>query len=412
MRWLPAMLLAGVFAFTACSDDEKNGDVFSSLTEEQHKEKIEQEGIAMVQEMDDLTNLQTYDVIDAFVDLMDQSETQQTKALEFSLNEVVSLKNGPKATLDFKAVTEVQKRISEEFAKETGIFKWNAEAGDWEKVDDSTTEATFRFMVEDKEAEISVYDVAFKDAAHQDAESDMVIELPTSIKAYVKYDNNIITSFSLSAEWNDDDTPKSIVEEVTLEAYSFSSELINTTSKVSASATLKHNEKVIYANGFILEGDFDYEKIEAILSDSEDDMNGLYGQTILENTNIWFQLGNIKIEGAFDIKGFMEDMADKAQSSTDESGDMEDMLIELFNNNATLIVRYADSQEIIAKGELYMAEYTNGDETDTEPAMRMVFGDGSKVSVDEFFENGFGDMGKEIEDLLEKLETSYGDEAA
>ncbi|MCT4589828.1 MAG: hypothetical protein N4A71_18535 [Carboxylicivirga sp.] len=308
----------------------------------------------------------------------------------------------------------LKKRISEKFENEKGIYKWNAEADDWEKVDDSTTAATFRFMVEGKNAEISFYDVTFKDATHQDAESDMVSELPTSIKAYVKYDNNIITSLSLIAQWNDDDTPKSIVEEVTLEAYSFSSELINTTSKVSASATLKHNEKVIYANGFKLEGDFDYEKIEAILSDKEDDMNGLYGQTILENTNIWFQLGNIKIEGAFDIKGFMEDMADKAQNSAGagESDDMKNVLIDLFNDNATLIVRYADSQEIIAKGELYMAEHTNGDETKTKPAMRMVFGDGSKVSVDEFFKNGFGDMVKEIEDLFKELKTSYGDEAA
>jgi hypothetical protein len=100
MRWLPAMLLAGVFAFTACSDDEKNGDVFSSLTEEQHKEKIEQEGIAMVQEMDDLTNLQTYDVIDAFEGFASKTNLFDLNSgvIGMSLGEVVSLKKGPKAT--------------------------------------------------------------------------------------------------------------------------------------------------------------------------------------------------------------------------------------------------------------------------------------------------------------------------
>ena len=411
MRWLPAMLIAGVLAFTACSDDEEAGDVFSPLTEEQHKEKIEQEGVAMVQEMEGIANLQTYDVIDAFIDLMDQSEEQPIKAVELSLSEIQSLKDGPKSTVNYKAMMGDKKRISDEFKAETGIYQWDAEANDWEKIDDSETEATFRFQVDETDAEISVYDVSFKDAANQDEESDMIIELPLSINAHVKLGDETITSFSLNAEWNDDDTPKSIVEVITLEEFSFTSELTNTTSMIAASASFKHNDTVIYANGFTFNGNFDLDEIMDALPEDDGDMDGLFSQAILENANIWFQMGNIKIEGLFDVKGFMEGLADKMQTAN-EGDDMNDMLVELFNEYAHLYARYADSNEIIAQGELYLSEYTDYGQTYTEPALRMVFGDGSKVSIDEFFETGFGDMISEIEDLLEELETNYDGEAA
>ncbi|WP_430816829.1 hypothetical protein [Carboxylicivirga sp. RSCT41] len=412
MKWISAILIAGVFAFTACSDDEGSGEVFSDLPVEEQKEKMESEGIAMVQKMDEAKNLKTYDVIDGFFALMDIADAQAVKAVEFSLNEVKSVQE-TKSIVNLKGALVDKMRASDEFKAEAGVYEWDSEMNDWMVVEESTTEITYRFLVEGQDAEISVYDFNVQDAAHQD-DPEMVVELPLSLNAHVKLGATVITSFSLQAEWNDDDTPKSITEIITLENFSFTSELTNTTSKVAASASFKHNEDVIYGNGFSLEGDFSYTEIFNTL-EGEGGMDDALAQEVLEKANVWFQLGNIKIEGILDFKGFMEGFAEKVDSGelneTSTEQDMQDMMVELVNEYALLYVRFADSNEIIAKGEFYLEEMTdNYGGSYVEPAFLMVFGDGSKVTVDQFVEEGFADLIAEIESFIAALEEAYGEE--
>ncbi|MCG8582266.1 MAG: hypothetical protein MI866_20250, partial [Bacteroidales bacterium] len=402
-----------VFAFTACSDDEGSGDVYSDLPVEEQKEKIESEGIAMVQKMDEAKNLKTYDVIDGFFALMDQAEEQPTKVVEFSLNEVKSLQ-GTKSIVNLKGALVDKMRASDEFTAEAGIYEWDPQMNDWMVVEESTTEITYRFVVDGQDAEISIYDFKVQDAAHQE-DPEMIVELPLSVNAHVKLGEVVITSFSLQAEWNDDDTPKNITEVITLENFSFTSELTNTTSKVAASASFKHNADVIYGNGFSLEGDFSYAEIFSTIPEEGGSMDDALAQEVLEKANVWFQLGNIKIEGILDFKGFMEAFADKVESgalnenSTEE--DMQDMMVELINEYAILYVRFADSDEIIAKGEFYLEEVSdNYGGSYVEPAFLMVFGDGSKVTIDQFVEEGFADLITEIESFFAALEEAYGEE--
>ncbi len=411
MKWLSAMLIAGVFAFTACSDDEGNGENFSDLPVEEQKAQMESEGIAMVQKMEEAKSLQTYDVLDAFFTLMDEASVEPVKALEFSLNEVKALQQ-TKSVVNLKGALVDKMRASDEFYAETVIYEWDATASDWMLVEASEDVITYRFPVEAQAAEISAYNFNVQDAAHQD-DAEMVIELPVSLNAHIKLGDEVITSFSLAAEWNADDTPKNITEIITLENFSFTSELTNTTSKVGASAAFKYKEETIYGNGFTVEGDFSYDEIFNTISGDETSMDNALAQEVLEKANVWFQLGNIKIEGILDFKGFMDGYADKANSINENTTeeDLQDMMVELVNDYAILYVRFADSNEIIAKGEFYLEEkedYYGG--TYVDPAFLMVFGDGSKLTIDEFVENGFGDFISEIESFVEALDAAYGDE--
>ncbi len=410
MKWLSAILVAGVFAFSACSDDE-NGEVYSDLTPEQQKQEIEKEGIALVQKLDAAKSLKTYDVMDAFFANMDAVGAQPVTAVEFSLNEILALKSGVKTAANLKSALVEQGRISDEFSNETGIFSWDADAQDWALVEASTTEATFRFMVDGQDAEISVYNFSVQDAAHQDETSQMVVELPLTLNAHVKLSDVVLTSFSLVAEWNADDTPKHIQEIITLENFSFESELTNTTSTIGTSAAFKYEGEIIYANGIKVDGNFSYDEIFNTVPQEGGDMNSLFAQQVIEKSNIWFQLGNIKLEGIFDVKGFMEGFADAAgnfdENTTEE--DLDNLLVDLINEYAIIYVRYADSKEIIAKAEFYLQEvedYYGG--TYNEPAFLMVFGDGSKVTVDQFVSEGFTGLVTEIENFVAALEASYG----
>ncbi|MBR8538288.1 hypothetical protein KDU71_22145 [Carboxylicivirga sediminis] len=410
MKWLSAMLIAGLVAFTACSDDESK-EVFSDLSPEQHKKEIENEGIALVQKLDAAKNLKTFDVIDAFFTNMDAVGTQPTLAVQFGLNEIVSLANGVKSTVNLKGALVEQSRATEMFAEEAGIFLWDAEVQDWELLETSSTEATFRFMIDGQDAEISVYDFTAKDATHQDEYAEMVVELPLTLNAHVKLNNVVLTSFSLAAEWHDDDTPKHIQEIITLEDFSFESELTNTSSTIGTSASFNYLNEVIYANGISVDGEFSYHEIFDTMPQDGSGMDAIFTQQVIEKSNIWFQLGNIKLEGIFDVKGFIDAYIDEVgnlpQNPTEE--DMENLLVKLINEYAILYVRYADTKEIIAKGEFYLKEvedYYGG--TYNEPALNMVFGDGSKVTVDEFVNSGFAGLITEIENFVAALEASYG----
>jgi hypothetical protein len=409
MKWMSAMLIAGVFAFTACSYDDGSGEEYSNLPVEEQKQKMESEGVAMVQKMDDAKNLETYNVLDSFFALMDEANNQPVKAVEFSLNEVKSLQQ-TKSIVSLKGAFEDEQSPYEEYQDGLGIYKWNDDTKQWDKTA-AEDEVTYQFKVDGQDAEISIYNFKVQKAVNFD-DNGKAIELPLSLNAYVKLGDNVITSASLEAEWNDDDTPKNISEIITLEEFSFTSELTNTSSKVSASATFKHNDDVIYANGFTLEGDFSYAEIINTIPENEPDMDSALAQEILEKANVYFQLGNIKIEGILDIKGFMKALADKAQNMNmeDESA-LQDLMVELINEYAVLYVRFADSNDIIAKGEFYLEEVDdNYGGTNVEPAFLMVFADDSKMTIDKFVDENLGSFIDEVESFIEALEEAYGDE--
>ncbi|WP_430810098.1 MULTISPECIES: hypothetical protein [unclassified Carboxylicivirga] len=411
MNWLSALMLGSMIAFTACSDDEAKGDVFSDLTPEAHKQEIEREGVALVKKMEAAKSLETFDVIDGFFTLMDRTTAQPPVALAMPLTELQNLSEGNKTMVSAPAALVAQYRISDEFKSQTGIYEWDEEATDWRLLAASDTEATFRFTVKEQAAEISVYNFSTKDATHQDEYAETVTELPLSLNAHVKLGEAVLTSFSLVAEWNEDDTPRNIVETITLEDFSFTGELVNTNTVVSAGTAFKYNSDVIYANGFQLDGNFSYDEIFNTIPQEGGDMNSVFAQEVLARANAWFQLGNIKIEGIFDVKGFMDGFVDKAGSLTENSTeeDFNNMMVELINEYALFYVRFADSNEIIAKGEFYLKEvndYYGG--THVEPAFLMVFGDGSKVSVDDFVKEGFGDLITELEAFTKAMDAAYG----
>jgi len=99
--------------------------------------------------------------------------------------------------------------------------------------------------------------------------------------------------------------------------------------------------------------------------------------------------------------------------------------VEAINQNVSLSLRYAESNEIIALVEAYPVseEYTyqeywyNGEwhetpitvtETNYCFDMRFVFADGSKVDAETYFGEGFEDVIDEFEAYLDELENTYG----
>jgi len=425
MNFLPAMLIAGLCAFSACSDDEGNGEVFSDLTTEEHKAKLEDEGIAFAQNMDAVADLKLYDVVDAFMNLqeLDQQNTDVNPTVAFGLDQVNELRKGAKSSVNLKVLAPEEKgSISAEFAEQTGVYTWDGTGFVYAANKD---EITYVFPVGENEVEakITVNNFSVQLAANQDQEG-FEIELPLSLNMSVTLGAEEICSYALVGEWYDNDTPKSLIETIKLEMYTFTHELSNTKSTLSMGSSFDKDGTIIFANNITIEGNVDYSAIMAELEAAEGEEDGLssaMGQEILTKANAWFQLGNVKMEGVLDVKGMMNGM--EAGMSTIESEEaLNALMVELLNNNVKLYVKYADSDEIIAKSEFYLNTYDDYDwiqeadgswtevpATFTEPDIRMVFADDSAVDSD-FFNTGFEDMIAEIDALIAKMEANFGEE--
>jgi len=215
---------------------------------------------------------------------------------------------------------------------------------------------------------------------------------------HIKLANTTLSSFELTAEWNSNNTPKKLVETFVLEGFTFKSELKNTEETILVNTSFKLDNYTIYANEIELDGNFDYETL-LDAADLEDEYSEALAQELIEKGNVWFQLGNIKAEGIFDVKSFIGDL-DPEKEPTDLE------LIDLLNEHSKLYIKYADENEIIAKGEFFIEEFEDYGETYNIISFRMIFSDGSAVA-DNFFSTGFSVMITDISDLIEKINENY-----
>ena len=404
MKFLPAMLIAGLCAFSACSDDEGNGEVFSDLTTEEHKAKLEDEGIAFAQNMDAVADLKLYDVVDVFMNLQeqDQQNTNVNPTVAFGLDQVNELRKGAKSSVNLKALAPEEKgSISAEFAEQTGVYTWDGTGFVYAAKEG---EITYIFPVGDVDATITVNNFSVQLAANQEMD-DFELELPLSLDMSVTLGTAEICSYALVGEWYDNDTPKLLKETIKLEVYTFSHELSNNKSTLSMGSSFDNNGTVIFANNITIEGNVDYSAIVAELeaTEGEDGLASALEQEILTKANAWFQVGDVKMEGVLDVKGLINGMSEAENIDSEEAYNA--LMVELLNANVKLYVKYADSNEIIARSDFY----TIIKDGFSIWQMRMIFGDGSAVASD-FFDTGFEDMIAEIDALIATMEANFGEE--
>ncbi|MBS2097852.1 hypothetical protein [Carboxylicivirga linearis] len=412
---LSAVLLAGVLAFTACSKEEGDKDTFSSLSPEEHKQEIESEGIAFVQQMNAMADLSLYEVMNEFMSLMDQTSSMQVnKVVATGLNQIEAVRQSSKASVQLKQlVAEGDESFSALWAEEAGIYEWDSSISDWTYTE-ATDQITYKFTLNGEPAAISATNFSYQVAANQ-TEEGFVVELPNSLKISISLSGTDLCYYNYSGEWYSNDTPKLLEEEFYLEGYNLSAKLdLQNKSNLKTSSSFDYNGSVISASGFEVKGNIDYDAIFDELEGMED--GDIMAQDIVSSANAYFQIGNVKAEGLIDVEGIINDFNSADGSGIETEEDFLQLEADILNDNAKIYIRYADSNEIIAQGEIYVNDYeyeyndyyTDSYVTETyqDLDMRMVFGDESAMSGD-FFDSGFGDMINEINKLIDDMNTNY-----
>lgn len=416
LRILASLFIAFSLLFTACDDDsdgddssENNTGVVipddsneSSLTAEQHKTNLESEGVAFVNKMDAMADLEVVSVIMELESLLSSEDAVTTSAVS-RINALIA---DPKQTTGVKSINaEGDISLEELFSSVAGVYQYNETTSEWDLVEESTDAITYMFPVDTETATFTVSN--FSTVAISNANMPGISELLGSINATLKLGTTTLISYSLTAQYYDTSSPKYIDEMLNIEGYKLALTLdLSNTELATFDASFKYNDSTIFAYGFKIDGDMDYDAVFAELDDDDISSN----QSIVNAANAYYQIGNILVQGYINAANVIT-YYDVTYKDSDTQDGTEAAFM---NDNIKLFISYADSKEVFAKGEFYTDSetdtYYDGNSTYTETYyyvdMKMVFTDGTAID-DSYFETGFSKIITEVNQLITSMNSNY-----
>jgi len=434
---------AGVMLFSACQKDdttttdppidtEDSTLIFSTLTVEQNKANIEDDGMAM---LDAVKEMESTPSIDATVNMMTYvskgdmfggNPNITTPAKAFLFNELLKpvmiasnlkkfsakqVANQLRVTFDPQTLVELWEGIN-------GTYSWNSTIQDWEWLDGdniviefpSTEAGTTNNVV------FRVYDFQYEEGPFNWTDT-YTGELPKQILSDLKVDGDALLIYTLNITYeNADLKPNSVSTSLELPPFKFAIDVTNN-DDASASVSFKWtNAATTYvALSLSATGDWSQTNLE-----NQDLQPG----DVFTTGNASFQLMNVKIVGNVDVKNLNTEMNNIDMELTDSLRAAKEC--EIITKNAKLYVCYADNNQVIANVIVYVDKrtdtysywYWNPDTqmyeeeiyTDTwyEVNPRLEFADTSNVDMDTYFGTGFNDLQTELEDYMNTLQTDYG----
>ena len=429
-------------------NNNNNGEPdFSQKTVEENKQIVEESGISMVRTMEDMKDLQTTDAAVSLGNLLDnsdpfKSETVGTSKVNMLIHAVAGLKQGEgslhalfNALKSPAELADDPQTIQEVWDDAVGTYEWNAEFEEWDYTEGGD-EIVFLFPATENGTEnnanltISGYQgVVISNPLEDEYDGD----LPAAVMADLSADGTTIMSYSFAAEYNDQGIPSSVASDLTIESYTWSIDITNTDTEVSAMYRMKHNDETILDIGGTGKGLFTQENIDNNTVTHTDtytytdyvwnDETQTYDEVEVTETDTWdelefeeviksaeahFQLYNIAIRGEVDIKSLVDELRtiypDDEPDNFDAKQAAEDAAAAA-NKYASLYALNVAANEKIAAVEAYA--YHDTEEDDYWVDFRLVFGDGSPIDVQTYFENGFNDFIAEVNTLIDDLNADY-----
>lgn len=384
-----------------CKDDDKGGDNFSSLTPEEHKANLEQSGLNVVEQMEAMSELNS---VNAILDLMDLMEAtnEQDYALAGVMQPVVVLGDGVSAAFDLKSTMVDGSSLSQLFNEDAGIYTYNATQNTWDE-EASDDEITYHFPTEGSDvnnATLSLTNFTYVTVTNPDL-AEVSDELPATLDVGLTVDGEILISFSFAASYDDDGIPTSISESWTLEKYNLTTSVSRSSSKIEIDQAFSYNQENILSSHFSNSGSFNYDEVM-------EDVEGqdLGNQDVLNSSNAWIAIDNLKLEGTVNWKGLAKDYVNIGAIESDQ--EYAEKSADILNENMSLKLKYHDSNEVIATGEAYAYVYEDyfGDSF-WDVDLRMKFSDGSYMDDSFFGEDDFVELIESVEEMINGAEENY-----
>ena len=413
-----------------------NPEVFASTSPEENKRNLEDDGLDLVSNMEDLTKSPAVDVSTAFVSFLDRASAEPANGRLSATSRILKNLGEGKASAQsifatLRTAEEEPESIQDFYDQYTGVWSWNVQSEDWDyqaKGDKIVFEfpSTENGTANNAQYTIHSYEGLSQDHPYGDYEGD----LPTKVVTELTVDGQQQASYSFVAAYNQDGEPENLTTSLSVNSFTFSILAVNNTQKVGVRYSLKRDGQTLLAMGSGAYGNFSSDYILS-LDDQEDAHQG----DVVNRVDAYFQLMNVVVAGDMDIKKYLDGYEDNYEYRYDENGHYQgsgyndtiaennaQLLAEAFNLN----VFYADGSGKIADTEVYTSTNTyteygewyydesaqdyRFEEEEVEYKVvnvRMVFEDESRSDLETYFEEGFDDLIKEFNEFAESLDEDF-----
>ena len=428
LKFMMLLVIAGMFVI-GC-EKESNEDPMDAYFDAPYSEKdttqikadLEKTSVDMQETMSEMENQQGVDVTSNLVQLLSTSSIFDDIFGIVPMDEIASINDGKLPNVGLKSSSEEPESLEEAWEMLIGEYNYDAALDSFIKTDNADA-IVINFPGLEGETEnnasltVNNFSV-FKPTKPVPSTEEIIPELPASINAELTFMETTVMKYSLEGSYEDNGVPTLLNSILTVGAFKLVYKVEHSPySKATATCSLTYNDDVIIEMYGDASGNWSEQNIEdntVTVTETDDwgtwEYNEFYFENVLQKSNAYIQVMNVKIAGAVNIKelGTAMRALDESEEEISEKEYVQKQA-DAMNTHCKLVVVYADSKQKIAVAEVYPKQYTyynwnQTEETYWDMGVNMLFSDDSKVDAEVYFTDLFDSMAEDLDDFFAFLD--------
>ncbi len=396
-------------------DDDDSGS--TTISAEQHKEILQDEGLAFVGEMNQMEQGAAAQTLVAFRVFIETSEPSngRVESVNNVVDRIISLTKREISPVKFASTTtdpepeEEFNSIDELWNEYKGVYEWNASIADWEYTaggdviqflfpsDENSTINNAALTVQNYEGVIISNPI----------EEEYSGDLPSEFLMDLVVDDVKELEYGFSIDYSDEGEPEMLETHLFVNPFTLTYELTNTETKIGTGFSFENATQELLGSEIEINGNFDDDIIEEAM-DLEDPT------LVVSDGSLEFRIMNVKFLGEMDFADLYPKVEAVFEGEDEPGYDHElkaDELAAALNEHISIGTSYIDTGDKIADVEFYT--YVEVDEFFPEDKYielggRLLFADGSKIDLEDYFEDGWQEIEDELEALFDAIEEDIG----
>lgn len=419
----------------SCKKDEEKKDPynvpFADYTIEENKANLEDAGVEMVGELDELKEQQAIEVTAELIRRLESTEFEPgtSTLLESNLMFPVLLaQNIENENFNVNNMGKILKSVSSDdpetleelFDEIVGLYSYDFETDSFIFSDAVTDAVIIEFPGLETDvtntASLTINDVSdFVPTDPMEGFED-ITALPASLHCDLKYNGVVLMEYDFTATYESNGMPTGISSVFSVGPFSFSVNFTHTPfTKASMKYSFTHGDKILIEVYYEQSGNWSEENIETAAEDYD----------IINSANAYIQVMDIQVKGRVNAKGLADEINKLMEDETLYDTSFINEVVDAANKHLDLIIIYASTNEKIAEAEitvthnielecdfwdyygecLFWSEYNYW-----EPSVVFIFPDESPVDAETYFDEGFDEFIDAWLDLEVELEETFGSE--
>ncbi len=387
-------ILGFAVMMTACKKDKTTDpyqSTFSDLTVEQNKTNLENNGIDLINEMEQMKSGNAIEVTANLANLADSSgmfkSAPSSVFMPVTFSKSIS-QNKITATallnaLKSMTVNKGPANLQEAWDSIVGKYTWNPQTAEFDKTQLSD-EVIIEFPGKKEDlTNTAAYTInGFQYATITDpmfeVNTSADFQLPTALHIDLKYNSVVVTALDFSASYQNTGLPTNVSITWTVDNFSLNFTATHSPyTNASVSYTLKHADQILIDTKWEASGDWSQDNIDnSTVTEYDTNYYQMYDygtstwvdtfyvdewqsvdvEKIIRNANAYFTVMNIKVIGQVNINALVtkeKELWDQYEKETITQKEYAEQLADAINANAKLAVIYVDSNTKIADAEAY-----------------------------------------------------------